>query len=381
MKKKLVTGLLIGATLSSVVSTNAFAASNRTISQLLGRSSVQIEYPYTTIPEIGTYYKSTNFNKQGISGTAYRVNYSSYYFIWSSTNGKLYLYNSSNDKFLVGRVKSGKDIYYFNEDRHDPYAKTEWQTINGLRYYFKPRTYNAVRSDFLQLYNNRYYFNDWGELRTGFFNIGPKRYYALGSGLICSGFYSFPNSDRCYFDPDNNDALTTGWKLYNNKWMHFNENGVMSRGITRIDDISGHHGYYLFTSYRDGNAYQASGYYTDPNTNKRYLFDGPDGKARTSQWYNTAGVNYLDSSDVYFTEDGSMAQGVTLIGSDKYLFTQNRKRDNNWYKTFGWYTDKSTGYRYYFDPKNGGKAAKNTILYMDGRHYEFNWFGNLLATY
>ena len=30
--------------------------------------------------------------------------------------------------------------------------------LSGFKYYFKPKTYKAVRSDFLQLYNNRYYY-------------------------------------------------------------------------------------------------------------------------------------------------------------------------------------------------------------------------------
>ena len=118
MRKKIATGLLIGATLSSTLGNTAFAAnSNKTLSQLLGRSSVQIEYSYSDIPALGTYYTSS-FNKQGISGKAYRVNHSSFYFVYSSSNNKLYLYNSATDKFLVGLVKFGKDWVYIKGDRN-----------------------------------------------------------------------------------------------------------------------------------------------------------------------------------------------------------------------------------------------------------------------
>ena len=381
MRKKIATGLLIGATLSSTLGNTAFAASsNKTLSQLLGRPSLQIEYSYSDIPALGTYYTSS-FNKQGIVGKAYRVNYSDYYFVYSKSNNKLYLYNSRTDKFLVGLVKFGNDWVYLKGDRNDPCAQTGWQTINGFKHYFKPRTYLAVRSDFLQQNTTRYYFNEKGQLQTGFIKIGPKRFYANSSGVICSGFYSMPNGDRYYFNPDENDTLTTGWKLYRGSWMHFNKDGVMSRGIVYLDDIRGHEGYYLFTSRRDGNAYQSSGYYTDQSTGKRYLFDGYYGEAHHEGWYDTAPSSYLDSRRVYFTADGSMAQGVTDIKGEKYLYTQSRKRDYNWYQSFGWYSDKKTGLRYYFDVNDGGKAVRNQEKVIDGKKYKFNEQGALTMTY
>ena len=161
--------------------------------------------------------------------------------------------------------------------------------------------------------------------------------------------------------------------------LHFSDTGVMSSGVTRIDDYN-HHGLYLFVkNKKDGNSYQASGFYSDPSSGKRYLFDGPRGEAHIG-WYNT--VEYpsnREDTKVYFNSDGTMAEGVTKIDDETYLFLRKKgSKDKNCYKTNGWYTDKKTGKRYYFDVTKLGKAVKGEQV-INGSRYNFNMDGELLT--
>ncbi len=370
--------MLIGTTLSSTLGNTAFAAINsRSIDQLIGRSSVSIEYPTTVIPEI-TRYSVQYGTKNGKQYRDYHLYGTKIHFYWY--NNKLYLYNAGINKFITGLVKSGKDYYYFNVSDKDPYAKTDWLDLYGYRYHFDRSTFKAKRSDHLYKNGRSYYFDEFGHLQIGFFKRASKTYYTDNSGAIIKGFYSFKNGDRYYFNPDRDGAMTTGWHGYSNEnMMHFNENGVMSRGVVKIKDYH-NDGYFLFVDRKDGNAYHATGFYSDPNNGKRYLFNGPNGKAHTG-WHQYEKRSYNDDAMMYFNADGSMARGVTKIGDDWYVFTRRKLNDLNEYRAYGWYSDTNTGKRYYFDRANGGKAVRGVEKVIDGKRYKFNDDGALALTY
>lgn len=151
--------------------------------------------------------------------------------------------------------------------------------------------------------------------------------------------------------------------------MYFNEDGSMATGITKVGNY-----YYLFLPHGGGpNAYLTSGWYNDPITKNRYLFNGRDGAAYTG-WYQDG-----RNGRMYFNEDGVMARGVTKIGDDYYLFTPHGPDSDyaGYYQATGWYTDPKTGKRYYFDPNDDGKAIRGITRKVDGKLHTFTYDGSI----
>ena len=93
---------------------------------------------------------------------------------------------------------------------------------------------------------------------------------------------------------------------------------------------------------------------------------------------------------MYFGPDGNMAKGVTQINGETHVFVQPNSKDWNYYEGIGWYTDKSTNKRYFF---NDGRSARSATEFrnttpigaavkgrqvINGRVYEFDQNGVLI---
>lgn len=233
-------------------------------------------------------------------------------------------HSSSSGNSSMGLTKIDGKLYYFNENISDPYAH------KGL----------------VDIGNNKYYFNENYQAETGFYTDKET-------------------NKRYYFDENNDGKAFKGWSPDHS--MYFDNKGVMSEGITKIDGD-----YYLFLKTDNtafSNAYKKTGFYTDPATNKRYYFDlAQNGKA--FKGWHTDGT-------MYFNDEGIMSEGVTKIDDDYYLFL--KENDNPYseaFKSYGWYTDKSTDKTYYFDKNNDGKALKGVHI-IDGETYNFSYEGVL----
>ena len=72
---------------------------------------------------------------------------------------------------------------------------------------------------------------------------------------------------------------------------------------------------------------------------------------------------------MYFDDRGRMAKGVTKVGDDYYLLLTNGVGSNAYVKS-GWYSDGPK--RYYFDPRDGGRAVRDTVRRIDGYWYRFD---------
>ena len=368
MKKKLLTSLLIGSTLSSVANSAAFAldnsSNNNSVNGSSKNSSSEIPYTVQNMSRTREAYTISSRNSE-----RYRLVHDGPY---------LYLYDNYNRRFVTGLFTIDGDTYYF--DNRNEYAVSGWYNTGGYRYYFDPSTFKALKNGFHMINGTRYLFDSNGHIMTGLNRIHGRTYYTNGVGAVVTGWYN-TNGNRYYFNPNDGGAAYTGWYqdlAYSLPWgqMYFHDDGRMAKGVTNING-----NIYLFQPHGKGqNYYIATGFYTDTSNGNRYYFDANDRGRAHKGWLDLDDRFYSDDSMMYFHNDGTMARGVTRIGNDIYLFTEPRTSDPNYYRSYGWYTDGyfGRGPRYYFDKRDNGKALKGSGHVIDGKKYDFDNNGVLV---
>lgn len=341
-----------------------------------------------------TYY----FDLQGVMQTGVQViDNIQYYFSetgamqtgWQDIGEKRYYYNPDGSLYTeMGFQKIGDETYYFNEDHS---IQTQWKTIDGKTYYFA---------------------RDVGILRTGFFTVNSKQYYADSNGALCEWTgWQIINGNKYYFTSDFStqeswktiDGKTyyfgisgvarTGWRNIDNKRYYFDKNGVLNEktGFQKI----GNNTYYF-------NADHAIQTQWKTISGKTYYFSRDVGILRTGfftvnskQYYaDSKGVRYektgwrvINGNKYYFTKDYSTQEGWKTISGKTYYFgisgvarTGWRNIDNKKYyfdsngvmQKSMWKT--SNGYRYYL--RSNGQAATGWVKIGTYRYY-FNSNGTL----
>ena len=230
---------------------------------------------------------------------------------------------------------------------------------------------------------------------TYYYEEGQKVY---GEKKIGSSWY--------YFDPDNNGAMVTGWKVFNSRKVYYKSSGEMAIGELKIDGK-----WYFFSSSNGG---MVTGWHDFANrrvyynsegqmvtgelsiAGKWYLFGTSNGGMVTG-WYDYG--NRLG----YYKSSGEMATGELKISGSWYLFsTLNGAMQTGWqnlgnrkvyYKPTGEMATgeyKLDGYWYLFNTGNGGMVtgwydyAARKVYYdeegrmvtgqkqIDGKWYLFN---------
>ncbi len=165
---------------------------------------------------------------------------------WVMENGRISYFVNGNR--LTGRQTLADKSYYFGTDG---FLKTEWQTLDGNRYYFDPatgilktglfdiagKTYyfdekGAIKTEWQKLGNKSYYFGDDGAMLTGWHKISDKNYYFSEEGVMATGWKKFSGNTH-YFGEDG--VMKTGWQTISDKTYYFGEDGIMVTGTQTID--------------------------------------------------------------------------------------------------------------------------------------------------
>ena len=214
---------------------------------------------------------------------------------------------------------------------------------------------------------------------TYYYEEGQKVY---GEKKIGTSWY--------YFDPDNNGAMVTGWKIFNSRKVYYKSSGEMAMGELKIDGD-----WYFFSSSNGG---MVTGWHDFAN--RRVYYDS-EGKMVTGQkqidgkWYLFSTSNggmvtgWYDYGNrlVYYKSSGEMATGELKIDGSWYLFsTSNGAMQTGWqtlgnrkvyYKPTGEMVTgeyKLDGYWYLFNTGNGGMvtgwhdyASRKVYYDEDGR--------------
>lgn len=422
MKKKIATGILVGASITGIASSAVLAANTSTTidnevartvmdsaSTRSARSGRKTKEEFATsdkpavpdskiintqehfssyIPVSGPHSTGRNqiFKHNGFQDFYQGSLMRQYYGYITSSNkttftvytglfkadGKLY-YSDSNGDIQTGLRTINDKTYYFGENKTGAYARQGWQRIKGKTYYFKSNG-EAIKG-FVDIGQHSFYFNEKGEREEGFFKDGKGNlYYSNEKGDIVTGWYTVGKNTYLFDAEENGAARKSYWYEDPTGKAYLDENGYMAKGIKKIKGET-----YLFTDRKDNKNkkvfYQDFGFYTDTTTGNRYHFDEEDdGKAHRG-WL-------IDGrkGEIYFDADtGIMAKpGIITVKGEKYWVTTGPDGKNT-YKTYGLYTDPQTKATYFFDDRLEGKAIKNGTKEYKGVTYQFDKEGKCIG--
>ncbi len=279
-------------------------------------------------------------------------------FFRTEQKGMLY-YAEDSGNVLRGGVYLIDDVPYWFYDSGE--LHTGWQTVDGIRRYYDPRT-GKVQKGWI-IWNDQYYYAtaENGKF-TGLQQVDGEYYpFSQETGAVTEGFCQLPDGMTRYYYENGSyhtgwlkqkkeayyfgsqGEMFTGWQTIAKSIYYFGQDGVMASGFWEIDGDT----YYFDTEGRQQFGLLKIGsslYYLDSDTGvihrgwitldgNTYYFQ-EDGKAKTG-FFEKSGNTY------YFGRDGVMVTGWQTIGGKRYCFREDGTM------VVGWQTD-SSGRRYYF---------------------------------
>lgn len=160
---------------------------------------------------------------------------------WVKENGKWHYYRLGG-KLAKGWVAYKGKWYYTDKVTGD--RLTGWQTISGVKHYFRKAGAYLIRSGLWKIDGKYYYFQSGknrltdGVPATGWKTVNGKDYYFKEDGSALSGFqtldgYTYYFRAKIYYK-------ATGWLTINKKRYHFNTSdssrpiGDMDKGLVTI---------------------------------------------------------------------------------------------------------------------------------------------------
>ncbi|MDF9444058.1 KxYKxGKxW signal peptide domain-containing protein, partial [Limosilactobacillus mucosae] len=315
-------------------------------------------------------------------------------------NGQWYFFNTSDGKVIQGwyTLPDGRLVYYdvandgtgrgmlqgiqtidgqtYDFNAANGAQVTGWESLDGQKYYFAPTMVHGMEK---QISGHWYYFNDEGQMQTGFVRLKDGR--------------------EVYYNDDG--QMQYGEQKINNKWYHFqNDNGNMARGWYTLED--GRRVYYDLTA--DG---QGAGmlHGLSQINNQSYFFDVADGEEKTGLQTIDNQTYYFDPIMVkngeakignywyYFDENGKMQTGFVTLNDGRLVYYSDQgqmqygeqKINNKWYHfqadngntARGWYTLED-GRRVYYDvhASGSGQGMLHGLGKVGNDYYYFNvWTG------
>ena len=329
------------------------------------------------------------------------------------------LYNNQDDKKLITSKKIKVKVDGWSSDFNNYYLNgklaTGWQTIDGKTYYFK----NGKYFDFKKIDNDYYYFNNMGEMQTGwqyvdsvyrYFNSDGKmarakivdnKYVDDDGKLVTNQFVNY-KGDTYYVRYDGN--IVTG--LYNVDFVdyYFDEDGKMVKDTFIGDKYFNHDGKYVAnqwisdskgwkyklgdgtyiksnfkmindaTYYFNSNGYMVTGW---QNINDKFYYFNASGDMVTNAW---VGNYYLGSDGIMltdtFTPDGYYVDANGAWATSKWIQSGNRW----WYRHYdGTYTTNDFevigNQTYYFDASGYMVTGWQNI---NDKYYFFNATGSMV---
>ncbi|UZP03104.1 cadherin-like beta sandwich domain-containing protein [Clostridium botulinum] len=218
----------------------------------------------------------------------------------------------------------------------------QWVIVNG-RWRYNDSLGEPVKDKwfFDTKYNNYFYFNKRGNMRTGWLSIDGEWYYASINGERQTGWL-LEDNEWYYFDYDG--IMKTGWIQYKDKWYFLDSIGAMQtgwicdKGNWYILNNNGEmiNGWITYNNNRyflKDNGQMAVGWFS--NENEWYYFNA-NGSMKSGEWLfyrnNWYYINYIgtmrtgwlykDDKYYYLNEDGTMNTATKTI--DGYTYNFNR---------------------------------------------------------
>lgn len=294
---------------------------------------------------------------------------------WVKTNDCWYLY--INGELIKNQLyKLGENTYYFDEDgkmmtgafycpaidylfadQNGVIQYTNsWYLLDGNWYYVNEKGY-AVNNTFYTINNQTYYFDYYGRMKTGIFELFHESngqwkqdlYFADSSGVI---------------------PRYSGWHEINNTWYYSFEDGTLARDCFILND-----NYYInhFGQMEIG-IFEVSDY----NSKSTKYYAREDGLILKNQWVKDGLFYYYTGNDgslltekwvddtYYLDKYGAMVIGSYEIKGTIYKFDNSGRKigtveKRGWQLSDGeWYYYTSTG-----DIVNGWLYYNNAWYYLE----------------
>ena len=183
-------------------------------------------------------------------------------------NGGWYYFNEDGVAVKGAQTINGQQLYF---DENGVQAKGIFVTNeDGTRSYYDAKSGEKFVGDFFTTGDNHWYYADEnGNLATGSQVIRGQKLYFAEDGLQAKGiFVTDAEGNRHFYDPDSGDLATNKFIADGDDWYYFDENGQV---VTGDQEINGQ------TLHFDENGVQTKGgFAADANGNEHY-YDAKSG--------------------------------------------------------------------------------------------------------
>ncbi|WP_286783071.1 glycoside hydrolase family 70 protein [Streptococcus sp. UBA4344] len=177
-------------------------------------------------------------------------------------NGGWYYFNEDGVAVKGAQTINGQQLYF---DENGVQAKGIFVTNeDGTRSYYDAKSGEKFVGDFFTTGDNHWYYADEnGNLATGSQVIRGQKLYFAEDGLQAKGvFVTDAEGNRHFYDPDSGDLATNKFIADGDNWYYFDENGQVVTGDQEINGQSLHF---------DENGVQTKGgFATDAEGHKHY---------------------------------------------------------------------------------------------------------------
>ena len=191
------------------------------------------------------------------------------------------------------------------------------------------------------------YYDEDGELYTGWLKTDTATYYLDENGVMLSGWQEIDGEKYWFFS---GGTMKTGWKQIDDTWYYFDAEGRMQTGFVQT---------YGNSYYMDENGKMLTGW--QKLSGRWYYFDLESGKM-------AVGWKKLDGTWYYFNSDGTMKTGWLEYNGKWYYLQAGGAMKTGWLQYNG---------KWYWFDSNGAMAADTTIT-INGKRYSFDASGRML---
>ena len=251
-------------------------------------------------------------------------------------------YYVENGEKVVGTFKTiGNDRYYFDDNGNVSTGLfTEWDDSNNTDItYFADADGKLFKEGFKTVGNNKYYFENYAAVTNQRKLINGKYYFFKDDGTLLTGNWAYIDDRDIKVLADSNGVLVNGWyeiTVYDNvkNWNYFENGFAVTEGTRTIDGST-------------------------------YKFDW-SGLVKGSYLTEIEGTD--DYTDNQTSRTGSLLTGLQLVdGRYEYYNNDHTKLKTGWKKV--------NGYWYYFE--NYYAVTDDYNMEINGKYYTFGSDGKM----
>lgn len=353
-------------------------------------------------PAKGWYKRTRTYNFEGGTET-----YTFWYYFKNNDGlattgwekiGNTWYYFGDTGVMYTGQAVIKNKVYFFRESGAWYTPAKGWykveETYEGEKYtnwyYIENDGTGATGWRFIG--NVWYYFNEYsGSMYSdGVCDINGKAYCFSQSGAMMANYYYRSNSEFSwrFFGADGSEQEISGWRLIQNKWYYFDDDGWMYRNTTAI--INGKA--YCFDktgamidkvgwiSFERIHYFYEKGEYVNRKVTEWYYVKNTNGELATGwelikgKWYYFHDNGWMYSNELVYEYDENAQKSVY------YAVDYNGAMITN-----GWFENKYDSFdgekyvtvtEWYYLGENG-KAVTNDWRFIKNVWYHFNYSGEM----